>query len=60
VHEHGALPVPLHLRNAPTPLMRAMGHGAGYRYSHDDEGHHAQGYLPEALRGARFHTRGGK
>jgi putative ATPase len=36
VHAHGSLPVPLHLRNAPTPLMKAQGYGAGYRYPHDE------------------------
>lgn len=56
VAEHGPLPVPMHLRNAPTKLMKEMGHGAGYRYPHD-EGGHAGGvtYLPDALRGARFY-----
>ena len=45
------LPVPLHLRNAPTRLSREMGHGAGYRYAHDEASHVAAGqhYLPDAL-----------
>jgi putative ATPase len=34
--EHGSLEVPLRLRNAPTRLMRDLGHGAGYRYAHDE------------------------
>ncbi len=39
VHEHGTQPVPLHLRNAPTRLMRDLGYGHGYQYDHDrDEG----------------------
>ncbi|GAB4210042.1 MAG: replication-associated recombination protein A [Sandaracinaceae bacterium] len=56
VSEHGALPVPLHLRNAPTRLMKEMGYGAGYRYPHD-EGGHAAGvtYLPDALAGQRYY-----
>ena len=36
VQSHPAEPVPKHLRNAPTPLMRAHGYGSGYRYAHDD------------------------
>ena len=56
VHEHGPLPVPLHLRNAPTALARAAGHGRDYRYPHDYPGHHvAQQYLPDALLGRRFY-----
>jgi putative ATPase len=44
-------PVPLHLRNAPTPLMRELGYGEGYRYAHDEEGAYAAGesYLPEGM-----------
>ena len=56
VKQHGALPVPLHIRNAPTPLMKHMGYGAGYQYPHDFEGHYVpEEYLPEALRGQRFY-----
>ncbi len=45
-------PVPLHLRNAPTKLMKELDYGAGYRYSHDFPGHFVQqDYLPEALHG---------
>jgi putative ATPase len=52
VREHGPLPVPLELRNAPTSLARAMGHGRDYQYPHDFEGHHVGAhYLPEGLRG---------
>jgi putative ATPase len=52
VQERGALPVPLNLRNAPTKLMQSLGHGAGYRYPHDFEGHYVpERYLPEPLRG---------
>jgi putative ATPase len=56
VRESGTLPVPLHLRNAPTPLMRAQGHGRDYRYPHDHPGHFvAEHYLPPELRDARFY-----
>ncbi len=49
-------PVPLHLRNAVTGLMRGMGYGAGYKYSHDYEGHfEAQDYLPPELSGRRYY-----
>jgi putative ATPase len=56
VTEHGSLPVPLHLRNAPTRLMKSLGYGSGYQYPHDFEGHHVPGesHLPEGLRGERF------
>ncbi len=49
--ERGALPVPLHIRNAPTPLMKQMGYGAGYKYPHDFAGHYvAADYLPTSWR----------
>ncbi len=52
VREHGSLPVPLHLRNAPTSMMKKMGYGKGYRYAHDFPGAFVeQDYLPEKLRG---------
>jgi len=54
--ETPAEPVPLHLRNAPTPLMKELGHGAGYRYAFDDPSHHVpQEYLPDALAGEVFY-----
>jgi putative ATPase len=54
--QHGSLPVPLHLRNAPTPLMEKLGYGEGYRYPHDFPDRIApQDYLPEKLRGLRFY-----
>ena len=54
--EHPAEGVPLHIRNAPTELMKELGYGAGYRYAHDSaEGYVPQEYLPEVLRGARFY-----
>jgi putative ATPase len=47
---HPEAPVPLNLRNAPTALARALGHGEGYAYYHEDkEGSFAQRYLPEGL-----------
>ena len=56
VKQHGALPVPLHLRNAPTPLMKALGYGRGYRYAHDYAGHVVeQQHLPDKLRGRRYY-----
>jgi putative ATPase len=57
VREHGALAVPLALRNAPTALMKQLGHGGGYRYPHDESGGVARGaeYLPAALVGAQFY-----
>jgi putative ATPase len=49
-------PVPLHIRNAPTPLMKQLGYGKGYRYDHAEEGHaEGQEYLPESLRGAKWY-----
>ena len=53
---HPAEPVPLHIRNAPTKLMRELGYGADYRYAHDTaEGYTPQEYLPESLRGAQWY-----
>lgn len=55
VRKTGDLPVPLHLRNAPTSLMKDMGYGHEYKYAHNYENHYAaQQYLPDALEGARF------
>lgn len=55
VEKTGNLPVPLHLRNAPTSLMKQMGYGADYKYPHDYPGHFVeQQYLPDALAGTRF------
>lgn len=56
VKEGGSLPVPLHLRNAPTRLMRELGHGRDYLYPHDAPGHFVPvHYLPDRLAGARFY-----
>jgi putative ATPase len=54
--EHPAEAVPLHIRNAPTGLMKDLGYGAGYQYAHDSEqAYTPQEYLPEALRGAKWY-----
>ncbi len=53
---HGAFPVPLHLRNAPTGLMKGLGYGKDYQYPHDYEGALvAQEYLPDELRGRVYY-----
>ncbi|MBI2766578.1 MAG: replication-associated recombination protein A [Chloroflexi bacterium] len=54
------LPVPLHLRNAVTGLMRQFGYGQGYRYAHDEPGHFARGerYLPEELGAPQYYRPG--
>ncbi|TFU25758.1 replication-associated recombination protein A [Thermus tengchongensis] len=58
---HPEAPVPLHLRNAPTPLAKALGHGRGYAYYHEDkEGSFAQAYLPEGLEGLRLYEATGE
>jgi putative ATPase len=52
-------PVPMHLRNAPTKLMKDMGHGEGYKYSHDfDDNFAAMDNLPENIRGHRYYEPG--
>jgi len=51
IEETGTLPVPLHIRNAPTRLMKELDYGKGYRYAHDyPEGYAPQDYLPDELR----------
>ena len=49
--QHGSAPVPLHLRNAPTALMKELGHGQAYRYAHDEPHGYAAGerYFPDGL-----------
>jgi putative ATPase len=55
VRSAGSLPVPLHLRNAPTRLMKAQGYGEGYLYPHAYPGHYVeQQYLPDRLRHRRY------
>ena len=57
--EHPAAQVPLHIRNAPTPLMKELGYHEGYQYAHAvPEAYIPQEYLPEALAGSSFYTPG--
>lgn len=59
VSQTGDLPVPLHLRNAPTKLMADLGYHEGYKYAHDYQGNYVkQQYLPDGLEGAHFWTPG--
>ncbi|HTJ43043.1 MAG TPA: replication-associated recombination protein A [Kofleriaceae bacterium] len=56
VKERGPLPVPAKLRNAPTALAKAMGHGADYKYPHEFEGNYVpEDYLPDELVGAKVY-----
>ena len=56
IKKSGALPVPLHLRNAPTGLMKDIGYGRDYKYAHDSpDSLVAQEHLPEAISGKRFY-----
>lgn len=56
VKETPAHPIPLHLRNAPSKLMKSMGYGKGYKYSHDHQGEvNHQEFMPEELRGHAFY-----
>jgi putative ATPase len=56
VHARPAEPVPLHIRNAPTRLMRELGYGRGYRYAHDaPDAQVEQEHLPDALRGRTYY-----
>jgi putative ATPase len=59
VKQHGDLPVPLHIRNAPTRLMKDLDYGKGYKYSHSFEGNFSeQEYLPEKITGTQFYDPG--
>jgi putative ATPase len=57
VRKDGTRPVPLHLRNAPTKLMKDLGYGKEYRYAHDEEGGFAAGetYFPEGMKPPQFY-----
>ena len=57
VQRDGTRPVPLHLRNAPTRLMKDLDYGKGYRYAHDEEGGYAAGenYFPQGMAPARLY-----
>jgi len=57
IKETGTLPVPFHIRNAPTNLMKALGYGKDYKYAHDYQNAYvAQDYLPEKLKGRLFYS----
>ena len=57
VDSHGALPVPLHIRNAPTGLMKKLGYGKDYKYAHNHKNAYIpQDYLPEKLQGRLFYA----
>jgi len=59
IKETGDLSVPLHLRNAPTKLMKSIGYGKNYKYSHDqDQNKPDQEYLPEEISGSQFYSPG--
>ena len=59
VKQHGDLPVPLHIRNAPTKLMKDLNYGKDYKYSHSGEGNFIeQEYLPEQIAGTKFYDPG--
>ena len=57
IKETGTLEVPMHIRNAPTKLMKELDYGKGYRYAHDEEEAYAAGekYLPDELQGEKFY-----
>jgi putative ATPase len=57
VKKDGTRPVPMHLRNAPTQLMKTLDYGKGYRYAHDEEGGFAAGekYLPDGMPSPGFY-----
>ncbi len=56
VEKEGYLPVPAHLRNAPTKLMKELGYGKGYKYAHDYEGHVVnQQHLPDKLKDRKYY-----
>jgi len=54
IKEKENLPVPLHLRNAPTELMKDLDYGKGYKYNPDYEGEVEQDYLPKELKGRKY------
>lgn len=59
VRQQGDLSVPLHLRNAPTRLMKNLDYGKGYQYAHDfEKNFSAQEYLPDAIKGSVFYQPG--
>jgi len=59
VRQTGDLPVPLHLRNAPTKLMKNIGYGKGYKYAHSFEGNFTDlDFLPDAIKGTKIYDPG--
>lgn len=61
VEKYGDLPVPLHLRNAPTKLMEELGYGKGYEYAHDQAGAEVKhAHLPEEILGEKFYVPGSR
>ena len=62
IAEDGSRPVPLHIRNAPTRLMKDLGYGKGYRYAHDEDDAYAAGerYLPEGMPDVSFYAPTGR
>jgi putative ATPase len=62
VKTDGTRPVPLHLRNAPTKLMKGLGYGQNYRYAHDESGGFAAGenYWPDAMPPKQFYRPAGR
>ena len=57
VRKHGDLPVPLHLRNAPTRMMKQMDYGKDYKYAHSFENNFVvQQFLPDAIEGNAFYV----
>jgi putative ATPase len=61
VKKSGSLPVPFHIRNAPTRLMKDIGYGKDYKYAHNyKDGFIAQEYLPEKLKGHLFYEPTGR
>jgi len=61
VKRHGPLPVPMHMRNAPTPLMKELGYGKGYKYPHDyPEDEPGEPCLPEGLKGRTYYRPGAR
>ena len=58
-NENGGLPVPLHLRNAPTKLMKELGYAKNYKYAHNYEGNFVeQDFLPEQIKNTKFYEPG--
>ena len=60
VKKTGDLPIPLHLRNAPTKLMKALAYGKDYKYAHDYQGNFVlEEFLPESITNTKIYDPGG-